>query len=299
MNKRTRVFLFLVLLLVFIAILCIISVIESSKATGAVSVIGHRGARTKTVPEDTLAAYKYAEPYVDTYETDVRWTRDPAGTPDRTMILLHDETVDRTTNCTGRIQDLYWSYVQSACYTDIGHQRITTLQALIDYSVLTKKKLVLEIKAQDITDWQARQFWNMVKPLGIKVQVTAFSGGALRSLLKVKKFDTADTIYQLQYGLEASSPPTVAYVKAVGYNLHIDFTSVTAAQVKTYREWGLRVYLWTGQNESDYKSMLAKKPTGVIVDDAKRYQAWIGTQVIISVPLVPQQGGPFARRYSV
>ena len=62
-------------------------------------VAAHRGFRSE-YPENTLIAFKAAlELGVDQLETDVRVTKDGE------LILIHDATLDRTTNGTGRVID--------------------------------------------------------------------------------------------------------------------------------------------------------------------------------------------------
>ena len=61
-------------------------------------VAGHRGAR-HTQPENTVTAFRYAMGLnVDMIETDIRQTRDGQ------LILMHDATVDRTTDHTGAVR---------------------------------------------------------------------------------------------------------------------------------------------------------------------------------------------------
>lgn len=60
---------------------------------------GHRGERT-VVPENTMAAFRYAlECGVDMIETDFHLSKDGR------LILIHDHTLDRTTDGTGRVCD--------------------------------------------------------------------------------------------------------------------------------------------------------------------------------------------------
>lgn len=67
---------------------------------GSTRVIAHRGA-SRSAPENTLAAIAAAfDLGVDMVEVDVRLTRD--GVP----VLMHDETVERTTDGEGRVADL-------------------------------------------------------------------------------------------------------------------------------------------------------------------------------------------------
>ncbi|MBN1542341.1 glycerophosphodiester phosphodiesterase [candidate division KSB1 bacterium] len=70
-------------------------------------VCAHRGA-SAAYPENTLIAFQAAiDLGVHMIETDVRLTRDS------TLVLLHDETVDRTTDGSGAISELTLSEVQS------------------------------------------------------------------------------------------------------------------------------------------------------------------------------------------
>lgn len=73
---------------------------------------GHRGARA-LAPENTLASFELAtELGVDVLEMDVRVTADGH------VVVIHDETVDRTTSGRGNVHDLTLDQVQAL---DAGH----------------------------------------------------------------------------------------------------------------------------------------------------------------------------------
>ncbi len=66
-------------------------------------LIGHRGTRAYA-PENTCAAFQLAKVYgISWVELDVALTRDDE------LVVIHDETVDRTTNGTGHVADLLYS----------------------------------------------------------------------------------------------------------------------------------------------------------------------------------------------
>lgn len=70
-------------------------------------VVAHRGAHAK-VPENTLAAFRNAiELRCDFVEMDVRITKDGA------LVILHDSTLDRTTNGSGNVADQTLSSVRA------------------------------------------------------------------------------------------------------------------------------------------------------------------------------------------
>jgi len=104
-------------------------------------VIGHRGMRF-VEPENTLRAIERAlKCGVDAVEVDVRMTRDGR------LVLMHDETVDRTTNGKGRVRDLTFNEVRRL---DAGKgERVPTLEEALE-AVKGRAKLVIEIKEDDI-----------------------------------------------------------------------------------------------------------------------------------------------------
>ena len=74
---------------------------------GRVLLGGHRGDRAHC-PENTMASFRAAvELGIDAIETDVRMTRDGH------LVLIHDREVDRTTNGTGRVDEMTLSEIKA------------------------------------------------------------------------------------------------------------------------------------------------------------------------------------------
>ena len=62
-------------------------------------IFAHRGL-SSIYPENTLIAFEKALEYeIDGIETDVQLTKDGE------LVIIHDETLDRTTNGTGFVKD--------------------------------------------------------------------------------------------------------------------------------------------------------------------------------------------------
>src|SRR5579863_6165855 len=73
----------------------------------SIAVIGHRGGRA-LAPENTLAAFRNAIKLgADYVEVDVRATRDGK------LVIMHDSTVDRTTDGKGAVRDLDFATIRA------------------------------------------------------------------------------------------------------------------------------------------------------------------------------------------
>jgi glycerophosphoryl diester phosphodiesterase len=76
-------------------------------------VIAHRGA-SASAPENTLPAFELAaQQGADAFELDVRLTRDGAA------VVIHDDTIDRTTDLTGPVRARTLAELRAA---DAGHR---------------------------------------------------------------------------------------------------------------------------------------------------------------------------------
>ena len=81
---------------------------------GAPLLVAHRGG-SRLAPENTLAAFRQAVERwrADVLETDVHLSADGR------VVVIHDPTVDRTTDGTGHVRDLRWDALREL---DAGHR---------------------------------------------------------------------------------------------------------------------------------------------------------------------------------
>jgi len=162
---------------------------EPASAAGAPLIIAHRGSDA-TTHENTLAAFRNSIAMgITILETDVRVTKDGE------FILLHDETVDRTTNGHGRIGDLTLTQVQTL---DAGSgESVPTLRDALRVVRGTGTRLLLDMKPGTPLEpvlqlvWSERAGQNVVFGLRSPVQATRlhqlapdFRGVALMKTLK-------------------------------------------------------------------------------------------------------------------
>ncbi len=242
-------------------------------------VVAHRGATTSTTAEGTMPAYQYAvKNHADYLDGDIRWAKDGADADTvGAMVISHDSTLNRVTNCSGYVSDWLWSSIYDKCRTDVGKQRLIRVVDLLKYGSSAGKRFALEIKPSTITDAQARQLWYAIN--GYKVQLEA-GYAALPALNKIKKLDAADPNHSISYARVTSGGggwPSVSELKQTGTSVHANM-SIPATVMSTYKNGGLKVFLFTAKNESDYEKMAKLNPYGVVVDDVGRFQRWRDAQ---------------------
>ena len=106
-------------------------------------VTAHRGGSDER-PENTLDAFRNAVAIgADVVEFDVR------STADHRLVVLHDRTLDRTTNCTGIVYKLTFEQVR-ACQTNGNGQPVPTLEEVLDYLAPIDIDIAPELKEYSI-----------------------------------------------------------------------------------------------------------------------------------------------------
>ena len=125
------------------------AIAQDKEAAGAwprwsVAFIAHRGL-APGYPENTLAAYREAIKLgAEALEIDLR------GTKDGEVVILHDETLERTTDGTGKVTDKTLAELKRL---DAGKgERIPTYEEVLQLVNGTGVKLLLDIKESPVLD---------------------------------------------------------------------------------------------------------------------------------------------------
>ena len=243
-------------------------------------VIAHRAGATSLYGEGTLASYKHSvKNHADILDGDIHWTKDSPNDKDKlgSILVIHDSTLDRITNCKGKVSSWLWSSIRDKCRTTIGKKRLIRLKDLVAYANSKGKPLGIGLKNSKITNAQAKQLWNTLKNSNVQLEAPL---SRLAALNKVKKLDKADPKHKINYALVttgAAGWPSVSKAKSVGKYLHARL-ELPASRMRAYKKAGIKVFLFTGKTVSDYKKMAKLNPYGVVVDDVKKFQAWRDTQ---------------------
>lgn len=151
-----------------------------TKALDQIMVCAHR-AYHQQAPENSLAAIRTSmELGIDIIEIDVRTTADDS------LVLMHDATIDRTTNGSGAVEDLSFAELQrfNLLFGDsLTHEKIPTLTEAL---ALTKGQEIivnLDLKAADY-----KKLYDKVKSFGMEHEVISFIEGE-EAVQKMKAID--------------------------------------------------------------------------------------------------------------
>jgi glycerophosphoryl diester phosphodiesterase len=205
----------------------------------AIRIIGHRGAASHA-PENTLSAFEEGRRRgADWLETDVRCTAD--GVP----VLLHDRTLDRTTNGSGPVDT--WQ-AEALRALDAGSwfgrpefagQRVPTLEEALAWAAARGARLCLDIRGDLGQD--------AFEAIGRTVQ-DASSGGDTANLVLCGDVDGLRALLRclprasggLLYGASDDPAQAVEAAKAAGASLlHPGRAVISAGMVDAAHQAGL------------------------------------------------------------
>lgn len=235
-------------------------------------VVGHRGA-TIGAPENTMAAFRFAQAAgVDVIELDVRWTKE------NTMVVMHDESLDRTTNCYGNVQQrLYVQLRRCDAGSYLGRQwareTIPTLASTLRYARSAGLQVNVEAKIPSGTQLgvtQATAFVGAIAREGMTGR-TVVSSFSARGLGTIRKAGDAAGMVSLRYSLISSSTGglPVTTVRAAGTVYLPSYTSVTANRVAEYRAAGVAVWVWGVRTPEDLTRASKLGADALIVEDPR------------------------------
>ena len=227
--------------------------------------VAHRGAG-KLAPENTLAAFKLGASHgYRMFECDVKLSSD--GVP----FLLHDDTLERTTNCAGVAGHQTWQALQqldAGSWHSAAHkgEPIPSLDTIAAYCISNKFDLNIEIKPTTGTDQQtgevvaqhAARLWQNEsrKPL-----LTSFKPDALQAALDAApELPRGLLLHELWTGwLETA---LMLGCKAIICNYKLwDTSSVTQA-----KSAGFKLLSYTVNDDTEVKRLLDLGVDGIITD---------------------------------
>jgi glycerophosphoryl diester phosphodiesterase len=223
--------------------------------------VSHRGAAA-VAPENTMSAVmsgvSAGAPFV---EIDVRLTAD------RVFILMHDSTVDRTTDGEGPVRELEWDYIKGL---DAGGwyawafkgEQVPTLDTVLAYMKGKPSTLVIEVKDPGDRPGTGEALGSLLRMYGMeqKVVVVSFDGEWVEDFGLLSPETTLGILYIYPF----FTPPSeeVEYVSAFWPAFFLD-----PSLVWRMRRAGHTVWAWNVSIPFVAEFLTWKGVEGIVADN--------------------------------
>lgn len=214
-------------------------------------LIGHRG-YPAIYPENTMLSFKKAiEAGCNGIELDVRLTRD------NIVVVIHDKTLERTTNGKGLVNELTLKRLKEL---DAGKgEKIPTLKDVLEE--ILKVKFLIELKIDSEKNIE-RLCAETIKVAG-KIEDIIFTSFSLDAIKIIKRINP-----RLQTGLIFSRPlpESESYVKFI--NALCPRRDVINSDIASFaKQFGIKTYVWTIDTKKELKEVERYGATGIVTND--------------------------------
>ncbi len=217
--------------------------------------IAHRGG-IPTQPENSMSAFDRALPYASSIETDIHFTRD------NIPVILHDRTLDRTTECHGVLAEQLWRDVRH-CHLqypsgDRSQETLPSLKKLLRSRHVKHTGLILEIKA-----YNPRGIDRVMRMIRHRkrIRLSSFDIQTLRYLHRRYHFHP---LVLIAWHIPRSIPHWID-----GLFLCSSRANQTSLRSLPKR---LRVYLWTVNHRREFSHIRTLPIDGIITDRIRLFR---------------------------
>jgi glycerophosphoryl diester phosphodiesterase len=236
-------------------------------------IIAHRGAhrgQSGSLPENTLVAFRNAVDLgADRLELDVQMTRDGE------LVVIHDETVDRTTNGTGRVAELTLTEIRAL---DAGQgQQVPTFKEVLQLAAETEMSILPEAKSPHLYPGLEEKMVEQVVAAGFidRTVIQSFDGASLERIRMINPDISVCALYDLwDFQLGTPQPGGAKIVAPMG-----EMVLLFPWMIRSARLAGQQVFVWFGIIEHPLvmRLVVALGADGLIVDDTASLAAILGT----------------------
>ncbi|WP_169089808.1 glycerophosphodiester phosphodiesterase [Paenibacillus sp. PL91] len=248
-------------------------------------IFAHRGA-SGYAPENTMAAFEEAEKLgSDFIEFDVQLSKDEE------LVVIHDDTVDRTTEHSGSVDEYTLNELEgmkagSEASADDADEKILSFHDVMD-RFAGKIGMLIEIKDSKLFPGIEEKVADVVRRYELRLNHTEFDGkGRIKGMGKVKNsagiiiqsydFDSTRRIHDLLPDI-----PVAALIhedqhplsnetldELTSYAAYINYTHELLDEkiVQAIHDRNRKVIAWTIQNDGDMERMKKLGVDGVITD---------------------------------
>ncbi|MDR6883325.1 glycerophosphodiester phosphodiesterase [Bacillus sp. 3255] len=244
-------------------------------------VIAHRGARGEA-PENTLAAFRLGlEQGCDAIELDIHLSKDGE------IIVIHDDTLNRTTDMQGRVNDLTLAEIKQAdaggwFHESFAGERVPTLEEVFD---LVPANIMINVEIKHSYGRHTEPALVELIRRKNRVHSVVISSFDHKSLLFMKLLEPdirIGLLYDINPGQHSAMAGTVG---APVYSLHPKHTRISREDVRAAIAQGLQVYPYTINDDKRMAELIELGVSGIITDYPGKLRAMLQAQ---------PQGQPYA-----
>ncbi|MGB2992582.1 MAG: glycerophosphodiester phosphodiesterase family protein [Paenisporosarcina sp.] len=240
---------------------------ETTGEIKQVDNIAHRGA-TGYAPENTIAAFdKAIEMKADYIEMDIQRTKDGE------LVIIHDTSVDRTTDGTGYIKDLTSTQLRdldagSWKGEEFAGEKIPTFDEILD-KYHGKIGILLELKAPELYPGieesiaQELKERNLDKPQNEKMIIQSFN---FESMKKMNTLLPNVPIGVLTGSKAHTTPQALEEFSTYADYFNPSYGLITEDLVNQVHSQGMKISSWTVRSQESADFLLEMKVDGIITD---------------------------------
>lgn len=235
-------------------------------------VAAHRGDRA-TAPENTLPAVEAASRAgFEFLEIDVRLSAD------RVPVLMHDETVDRTTDGTGAIDELTLAQLRAldaGSWFDPAFAG-TPIPTFAEFAAVfagSRQKALIELKGH----WTRADLRTVVDAIylrGVQNRVV-FASFSLKTLASLTEVAPAIPRVVIKSGLPEDPVALLQRFGAIALVTTVDALEADATAVERMHAAGLGVLVYTLNTQRRWSEALTLGVDGIITDRPSALDGWI------------------------
>lgn len=236
-------------------------------------IIAHRGYRQQ-FPENTLAAFQGAlDIGVQMLELDVTLTKDLA------LVVIHDDTLDRTTNGRGIVGNQTLETIKkldagSWFHPDFANEKVPTLAEVLDL-VGDQATVNIEIKSvAHLPAEQAEQIENLVLETVVQKNAVAsvlISSFEQRSLEKIASRKNRPAIALLSEKANELGKELELCQRLGCFSWHPKYRQLTESRITKMHEFGIRVFPYTVNARQEIVRLIDMGADGFFSDDPLLY----------------------------
>lgn len=229
-------------------------------------IIAHRGA-SAYAPENTMAAFNKAyELKADGIEFDVKCSKDGE------VIIIHDQTLNRTTNGSGRVvetilDDLRKLDAGSSFSSEFAGEKIPLLREVLEVYGGTYLLNIELTNYESIGDGLAKKVCQLLKDLNIERNIIFSSFHPYNLLVTRRLLPMIPTALLTLPGKKGRLTRSNLFRWLSPRYIHPYYHDADAKYIELQHRYSRKVNVWTVNEEVDIKNFIENNVDGIITDD--------------------------------